>query len=144
MPLSRRERLRYPYRMPMHEQNVAILKGLVAVAWADGDFADSEQQALDGLLAAFGASEEEASTLREYSKTPRHLDDIPLKELSSDDRRMLYSHAVLLTWVDGDQHEKEKEFLSALAKHLKLGDDEANAIAAASSERAKKYLKLLD
>lgn len=128
----------------MHEQNVAILKGLVAVAWADGDFADSEQQALDGLLAAFGASDEEASELREYSKVPRKLEDIPLKELSSDDRRMLYSHAVLLTWVDGEQHEKEKEFLAALAKHLKLGDDEANAIAAASSERAKKYLKLLD
>lgn len=128
----------------MHEQNVAILKGLVAVAWADGDFADSEQQALDGLLAAFGASDDEAKELKEYSKTPRKLEDIPLKELSADDRRMLYSHAVLLTWVDGHQHEKEKEFLDALAKHLRLTDDEAKAIFASSSERAKKYLKLLD
>jgi uncharacterized membrane protein YebE (DUF533 family) len=127
----------------MHEQNAAILKGLVAVAWADGDFADTEQQALDGLLAAFGASEDEAKDLREYAKTPRHLEDIPLKELSADDRRMLYSHAVLLTWVDGSQHEKEIAFLEALAKHLRLPDGEAHAIAAASSERAKKYLQLL-
>jgi len=130
--------------MPMHEQNVAILKGLVAVAWADGEFADSEQQALDGLLAAFGATDEEAGTMREYSKTPRKLEDIPLKELSSDDRRMLYSHAVLLTWVDGNQHIKEVEFLEALAKHLRLTPDEAAAIGKASEERAKKYLKLLD
>jgi uncharacterized membrane protein YebE (DUF533 family) len=130
--------------MSMHEQNVAILKGLVAVAWADGDFADTEQQALDGLLAAFGASDEEAKDLKEYSKTPRKLEDIPLKELSSDDRRMLFSHAVLLTWVDGEQHVKEKEFLEALSKYLRLGDEEAKAIATASSERAKKYLKLLD
>jgi uncharacterized membrane protein YebE (DUF533 family) len=130
--------------MPMHEQNVAILKGLVAVAWADGDFADAEQQALDGLLAAFGASEDESKELREYSKTPRKLEDIPLKELSSDDRRMLFSHAVLLTWVDGHQHEKEVEFLDALAKHLRLTADEAKAIGTASAERAKKYLKLLD
>jgi uncharacterized membrane protein YebE (DUF533 family) len=127
--------------MPMHEQNVAILKGLVAVAWADGDFADAEQQALDGLLAAFGASEAEATDLRSYAKTPRKLEDIPLKELSADDRRMLYSHAVLLTWVDGDQHSKEKEFLDALAKHLRLEDAEAQSIAAASSDRAKRYLK---
>ncbi|MGZ3420984.1 MAG: tellurite resistance TerB family protein [Polyangiales bacterium] len=128
----------------MHEQNVAILKGLVAVAWADGDFAESEQQALDGLLAAFGATDEEAKDLRDYSKTPRKLEDIPLKELSSDDRRMLYSHAVLLTWVDGNQHEKEVEFLDALAKYLRLGPEEAKAIGTASAERAKKYLKLLD
>lgn len=128
----------------MHEQNVAILKGLVAVAWADGDFADSEQQALDGLLAAFGASDDEAKDLRDYAKTPRKLEDIPLKELSSDDRRMLFSHAVLLTWVDGSQHVKEKEFLDNLAKHLRLTDDERKTIETSSSERAKKYLKLLD
>lgn len=128
----------------MHEQNVAMLKGLVAVAWADGDFADAEQQALDGLLAAFGATEDEAKELKEYAKTPRKLEDIPMRELSSDDRRMLFSHAVLLTWVDGEQHVKEKEFLDALAKHLRLTDDERKTIETASSERAKKYLKLLD
>ncbi|MBL8718502.1 MAG: TerB family tellurite resistance protein [Myxococcales bacterium] len=128
----------------MHEQNVAILKGLVAVAWADGDFAEAEKQALDGLLAAFGATDDEAKDLRTYADTPRNIDDIPLKALSADDRRMLYSHAVLLTWVDGNQHPKEKEFLDALAGHLKLPEPEAAAIAHASSERAKKYLKLLE
>ncbi len=130
--------------MGMHEQNVAMLKGLVAVAWADGEFADAEQQALDGLLAAFGATEDEAKDLKDYAKTPRKLEDIPLKELSSDDRRMLFSHAVLLTWVDGEQHVKEKEFLDALAKYLRLTEDERKTIETASSERAKKYLKLLD
>lgn len=130
--------------MPMHEQNVAILKGLVAVAWSDGDFAESEQQALDGLLAAFGASDDEANELRDYAKVPRKLEDIPLKELSADDRRMLFSHAVLLTWVDGSQHVKEKEFLDELAKHLRLTDDERKTIETSSSDRAKKYLKLLD
>ncbi len=130
--------------MPMHDQNVAILKGLVAVAWADGEFADAELQAIDGLLAAFGASDTEAAELRAYAKTPRQLEDIPLKDLSSDDRRTLFSHAVLLTWVDGSQHEKEQHFLDALAKHLRLTDHERTTIASASSERAKKYLKLLD
>jgi uncharacterized membrane protein YebE (DUF533 family) len=130
--------------MPMHEQNVAILKGLVAVAWADGVFAEEEKQALDGLLAAFGASDDEADGLRKYAETPRKLEDIPLGELSSDDRRMLLSHAVLLSFVDGHQADSEKQFIEALAKHLRIGDDEAKAIAAASEERARKYLKLLD
>ncbi len=128
----------------MHEQNVAILKGLVAVAWADGVFADSEKQALDGLLAAFGASEEETSNIHDYAKDPKKIDDIPLSDLSSDDRRMLMSHAVLLSFVDGEQAESEKEFLEALAKHLRIPKEEADAICAASAARAKKYLKLLD
>ena len=128
----------------MHEQNVAIIKGLIAVAWADGVFADEEKQALDGLLAAFGASDEEAAQLRVYAATPRKLDDVPLPDLSADDRRMLLSHAVLLTFVDGEQADKEKQFLDALSKHLRIPADEAHAIEAASEARAKKYLKLLD
>lgn len=130
--------------MPLHEQNIAILKGLVAVAWADGVFAEAEKQALDGLLAAFGAEPSEADEIHEFAKVPKKLEDIPLKDLSADDRRMLMSHAVLLSYVDGEQDEKEKAFLDALAKHLRLPQDEADAIAAASAARAKKYLKLLD
>ncbi|GAC1351691.1 MAG: hypothetical protein NVS3B20_03620 [Polyangiales bacterium] len=130
--------------MTMHDQNVAIIKGLVAVAWADGVFAEAEKQALDGLLAAFGASDEEASELRAYAETPRALSDVPLSDLSADDRRMLMSHAVLLTFVDGEQAATEKEFLIRLAKHLRISQEEADAIAQASAERAKKYLKLLD
>jgi uncharacterized membrane protein YebE (DUF533 family) len=128
----------------MHEQNVAIIKGLIAVAWADGVFADEEKQALDGLLAAFGATDEEANELRSYAETPRKMEDIPLPELSADDRRMLLSHAVLLTFVDGEQAVKEKEFLDALSKHLRIPADEAKGIEDASEARAKKYLKLLD
>jgi uncharacterized membrane protein YebE (DUF533 family) len=128
----------------MHEQNVAIIKGLIAVAWADGVFADEEKQALDGLLAAFGATDEEANELRSYAETPRKMEDIPLPDLSADDRRMLLSHAVLLTYVDGEQAEKEKAFIDALSKHLRIPTDEAKGIEEASEARAKKYLKLLD
>lgn len=130
--------------MAMHAQNLAILKGLVAVAWADGVFADEEKQALDGLLAAFGADEEEAAKVREYAATPRTLTDIPLGDLSADDRRMLFSHAVLLSYVDGEQAESERKFLDALANHLHIPAAEAHAISEASSNRAKKFLKLLD
>jgi uncharacterized membrane protein YebE (DUF533 family) len=130
--------------MPMHEQNVAILKGLVAVAWADGTFADSEKQALDGLLAAFGASDDETKLIHDYAKEPKKMEDIPLSDLSADDRRMLMSHAVLLSYVDGEQAEIEREFLESLSQHLRIPKEEADAISNASAARAKKYLKLLD
>ena len=43
----------------MHEQNMAIVKSLVSVAWADGVFADEEKDMVDALIAAFEATDEE-------------------------------------------------------------------------------------
>jgi tellurite resistance protein len=37
----------------MHIQNLAILKGLVTVAWADGRLAGEEKEVLEALLQAF-------------------------------------------------------------------------------------------
>ena len=87
----------------MHEQNMAIVKSLVSVAWADGVFADEEREMVEALIAAFEATDEEAKEIRAYAEHKRSLDDIPLTDLSSDDRRVLVQPAVLLTYVDGKQ-----------------------------------------
>jgi uncharacterized tellurite resistance protein B-like protein len=128
----------------MHEQDKAILEGLVSVAWADGTFADREREMLEALLETFGANEAEANELREYAKTKRTLDDIPLPELSADDRRLLLSHAVILSWVDGDQHADEAGFLTQLIQKLNIPDPEAGEIMKAGTERAKRMLSLLE
>src|SRR6185312_6445232 len=39
----------------MHEQDFAIVKALVSVAWADGVYADREREMLAALLDAYGA-----------------------------------------------------------------------------------------
>ncbi len=127
----------------MHEQDMAIVKALVPVAWADGVFAQTEKEMLDALLDAYSASDKEKEILREYAATKRTLDDIELQDLSADDRRVLFQHAVLLTFADGDQSKDEVEMLEALAKKLRLGDEEKAALMKTGSERAKKYLHLL-
>jgi uncharacterized membrane protein YebE (DUF533 family) len=124
----------------MHEQDRAIVQGLVSVAWADGNFEDRERELLDALLEAFGASEAEANELREYAKEKRGLEDIPLNELSFGDRRNLFNHAVALSWIDGDQHEDEVAFLEALRKKLNIAEDEATEISNVATARAKQLL----
>jgi tellurite resistance protein len=128
----------------MHEQDRAIVQSLVSVAWADGSFEDKEQEMLEGLLQAFGASDDEAAELREYAKVKRTLGDIPLNELSADDRRALLQHAVLLTWVDGEQHELEVKFLEDLRAKLNVPEAEAKPLFAEAAERAKRLLGLLE
>jgi hypothetical protein len=127
----------------MHEQDIAIVKALVPVAWADGVFAQTEKEMLDALLDAYSATDKEKEIVHEYAATKRTLDDIELQDLSADDRRVLFQHAVLLTFADGDQSKDELSLLDSLAKKLRLADEEKTALMKTGAERAKKYLHLL-
>ena len=87
----------------MHDENMAIVKSLVSVAWADGVYAAEEREMVEALIAAFDASDDEANQIRAYSAEKKTIDDVPVSDLSADDRRVLVQHAVLLTYVDGHQ-----------------------------------------
>ena len=127
----------------MHEQDRAILKSLVSVAWADGRVSAEETEVLEALLQAFQASAEESAELREYAKTPRALADIPLSDLSADDRRLLLQHAVLITFIDGRQSPEEKTLLADLCTKLRIPAEEATGLLDSAGDRAKRFLDLL-
>lgn len=127
----------------MHEQDKAIVKSLISVAWADGIVTDKETEVIDALLQAFGADETEAAELREYAKVPRTLDEIPLTDLSADDRRTLLQHSVLLSYVDGEQSQAEKELLGKLVEKLRIPNEEAAELVKIAEERAKRLSNLL-
>jgi len=106
-----------------------IVKSLVAVAWADGKVEQPEEDVIEGLLAGFDASEDEEEEIRAYAKEKRTLDkDIPLGDLSTEDRELLLANAALLTHADGEQSDSEKELLDKLVKMLELDAEEAEEI----------------
>jgi tellurite resistance protein len=127
----------------MHEQDRAILKSLVSVAWADGRVTHEESEVLEALLQAFEAQPDEIAELREYAKTPRTLADIPVTELSADDRRTLLQHAVLISFIDGEQAPEEKKLLGELCEKLRIPAEEVPGLMAAAEGRAKKFLDVL-
>ncbi|UQA54679.1 TerB family tellurite resistance protein [Polyangium aurulentum] len=127
----------------MREENMAIVKSLVSVAWADGQFADKEREMVEALISAFEATDEQAKEIRDYAGEKRSIEDIPVLDLSRDDRRILLQHAVLLTFVDGEQHETEKKFIDELCRTLEISDEEAKALIAPAEARAKRFLNLL-
>lgn len=127
----------------MHEQEFAIVRALVPVAWADGDFAAKEQEMLEALLEAYGANEAQKAELRAYAKEKRTLGDIELQDLSASDRRVLLQNAVLLSFADGEQHPSEAKLLGDLATKLRIPADEAKAVMTEAEARAKKHLGLL-
>ncbi len=127
----------------MHADELAIVRSLVPVAWADGTFETTEKEMLSALLDAYGASESERTEMLAYASEKRGLDDIDLQELSAGDRRLLLQHAVLMTFADGKQAAEEVAILAELAKRLRIPDDEAKTVVAGATERAKHNLKLL-
>jgi tellurite resistance protein len=127
----------------MHDDTMAILKGLVPVAWADGRYADEEKELIEGLIQAFGADAQQAEQLRAWACEPKSVDDVPITDLSYDDRRVLLQHAVYLSYADGDFSEPEKKVIDALVKKLRISDEEAQQLMTTASDRAKRYMNLL-
>jgi tellurite resistance protein len=127
----------------MREEDMAVVKSLVSVAWADGDFHEKEREMVEALINAFEANEDESKQIREYAAEKKTLDDVPVLDLGPGDRRVLVQHAVLLTFVDGQQHEVEKKFVSDLCRTLAISDEESHALVSAAEARAKRFLNLL-
>ncbi len=122
----------------MQEHQEAMVKSLVAVAWADGRLDETESEVIDALAEAFELSAEDTASIREFAKEKRSLDEIPLTELSASDRRMLLQHATLLTHVDGEKSSEEVELLNELVEKLKIPKDEAKVLMEATDLRAKR------
>lgn len=122
----------------MQDYQEAMVKSLVAIAWADGRVDAGESEVIEALISAFELAGEDAQSVREYAKTPRTLDDVPLTDLAAHDRRMLLQHAVILTYVDGEQSDAERRILDELTKKLHLEGEEAVALRATAEDRAKK------
>ena len=114
-----------------------IVRSLVAVAWADGQMESSEASVVEGLLVGFDASEEEEKQILEWAKTPRKLDvDIPVDQMTQEDKELLLSNAALLTMADGSRTSDEAVALSALVKVLGFSEAEAKAIISSSEDGA--------
>lgn len=106
-----------------------IVKSLVAVAWADGKVEQVEEHVIEGLLAGFDATEAEEKEILDYAKSKRTLaEDIPVDDLSDEDKELLLANAALLAHADGDQSSDERALLLRLIEILKLDEETASAI----------------
>ena len=114
-----------------------IVRSLVAVAWADGRLESGESSVIEGLLTGFDASEAEEREILEYARTRRTLAaDVPVAELSREDRELLLANAALLTHADGEQSYAETEVLAQLVELLGFSDAEAHEILSSADDGA--------
>ena len=121
----------------MTPSEMNIVRSLVAVAWADGKVESGESSVIEGLLTGFDATDAEEKEILEYARTRRTLEhDIPLAQLSREDRELLLANAALLTHADGEQSDSETEVLAQLIEILGFSDAEAHEILAGVDDGA--------
>jgi tellurite resistance protein len=118
-------------------RDLAIVKGLSAVAWADGKVNDQEMAVVEALLEAYRATPSEIHEVKRFAATKRSLEDIELNELGIDDRRVLLHHAVLLTFADGEPHPDELRLVRDLATELRLAPLDAARVVQSAEAHAR-------
>lgn len=116
------------YPPPMTPEEKTIVRVLVAVAWVDGEMQAPEAGVIDGLLALFDASKEEADEVLEFAKTPRTLRDVDVSHLSDDDKDTLLRNAALVIAADRVETDGERRIVAQLAKILEIDADQAREV----------------
>ena len=127
-----------------NETKKKLLKLLVALAWADGRVDVEEMEIVAALVDSFVVDKATADEILEWAKTPRSLDDIDVTGLSGDDVELALFHAVLLTYIDGEQSEKEVALLDQFIEKIGMNREVADDIMARANERAQSLLSDLD
>lgn len=125
------------------KRETIIIKCLAAMAWADGRFAGEELGAVEAVIESFGVDDETREELIEWSKTPRTLDDVDAAGLSADDAERLLHYSVLLSFVDGEQSEKEVRLLDELVKRLGMSEDTAADVIKSAEAHARSLMPVL-
>ncbi|MCP4601382.1 MAG: DUF533 domain-containing protein [Proteobacteria bacterium] len=121
-----------------------LLKLLIALAWADGRVDVEELEVVEAMLDSFGADEQSADEIRKWAGKPRSLDDVDCEGLTEDDAELVLFHAVLLTFIDGEQTAKETDLLEEFVNKIGLSKERAEVVLATATKRAKDLLPVLD
>jgi len=126
------------------DANKNVLKLLVALAWADGRVDEEEIEVVNALLDGYGAGDEEAEEIRGWAKQRRSLDDVDVSDLTVSDTELALQHAVLLTYIDGEQTADEVKLLDDFCAKLGFSKEAAAPILEAADGWAKSLLPELE
>lgn len=111
----------------MSEGKVAVLKTVLAMAYADGTLSEPEQRLVDFLIDSQGLSPEEQASVRAQADSQVDLDELAAQIPEEAERAWAYEVAALVSLMDGAQESAESALLSRLQPALGIADEAARA-----------------
>jgi uncharacterized membrane protein YebE (DUF533 family) len=104
-------------------QFLSVIRVWAAMAWADGQIADAEAQALRRLIGAAELDEDERATAYRFIDVRVELDTANVETLSEDARRGIYRAACRMAAVDREVAPEERSLLERLRGHLGITEE---------------------
>ena len=123
--------------MEMTPMTEKMIKTLVAVAWADGRVADEEREIIETLIDLNDLEEKDAQKIRTWAEKHRDLHELKFDGLEDVDKTMILQQAVFVTYVDGEQSDKERELLHDLNQRLGIEPERGADIIRTATAHAK-------
>ncbi len=109
-----------------------VFVALAAIAWADGEVAPEETEALLGAASASGLSGADLEAVEAATKTPVPLERLTSLSFDGDERLFVYSVALWLIEADGVITPEETAAMDALARAMNLSDEDRDLVTAAA------------
>lgn len=111
-----------------------ILKGVLAMALADGELQEGEREVLALLQDRFSLEEGE---LAGAIGDARDFSPEELRSLDHDDRVTVAQYVVMAAWADGNVEDSEQRFLEKLELKLGLNTEDVQRLERFSADLAK-------
>jgi len=114
----------------MSEAKVAVLKTVLALAYADGTLSETEQRLLDFLIESQGLSLDEQAAVRAQGDSQMDLERLAALVTDEPERAQAYEVAALVSMMDGVRESAEAAMLAKLQPALGITDAAARDIEA--------------
>ncbi len=114
----------------MSEAKVAVLKTVLALAYADGTLSEPEQRLVDFLIESQGLTPAEQETVLAQGDSQVDLEALAALVTDEPERAQAYEVAALVSLMDGVQESSEAAMLSKLQPALGIADATARDIEA--------------
>ena len=128
----------------LDDRKTKLVKLLIALAWADGRVDKEEMEVVEAVLDSFDADDDGADKIRKWASEPRTFNELDVSDLTEDDASLVLFQAVLLTYIDGEQSEKEIELLNKFVAKIGLTPERASSVIESATARAKDLLDVLE
>ncbi len=114
----------------MSEGKVAVLKTVLALAYADGTLSEPEQRLVDFLIESQRLTPDEQEAVR--AQADAQVDLVTLAQTVTDEKERVqaYEFAALVSLMDGVQESAETAMLTQLKPALGIAEDVAGTIEA--------------
>jgi uncharacterized membrane protein YebE (DUF533 family) len=112
----------------MSEAKVAVLKTVLALAYADGTLSEQEQRLVDFLIESQGLTPSEQEAVRAQGDSQMDLEQLAALVTDEPERAQAYEVAALVSLMDGVRESSEAAMLSRLQPALGIADAAARDI----------------